>query len=175
MTTTKIRLAFAALALALAGSANATIIDWGSITAPDHKIFGDSFTSRGDFSDEYRFTLTNGADSFGGVLEIDVASFFSIDIKDVALYFGGSAVDGFTDSSGGLWTFSFDGLVAGAYSLFVNGHVGLDFGGLVPAVGYIGGIDFQRTTAQVAEPGTLALMGAALLGMAFAFRRRLFN
>jgi hypothetical protein len=172
MTKNKIRLAFAALALALAGSANASIIDWGSITAPDHKDFGNAFVLAGDFSDEYRFTLTGGADSVGGLLEIDLWSYLNIQINDVALYFGGSEVGSFTNPS----TFSFAGLVAGAYSLFVNGHVGVDLGGLGPLVGYVGGIDFNRSpTTPVPEPSTFALIGAALLGIAFALRRRLFN
>jgi hypothetical protein len=172
MTTTKIRLAFAALALALAGSANATVIDnWGSITAPDHKEFGNAFALPGDFHDEYKFSLSGGADSVGGVVEVDLWSYLSIEVKNVALYFGGTELGSFTDGS----KFSFSGLAAGAYSLFVNGHVGFDADGLIPLVKYKGSIDFNRATTAVPEPGTLALMGAALLGMAFAFRRRLFN
>src|SRR5690242_3590742 len=148
MTTKKIKLAFAAFALALAGSANASIINWGSITAPDHKDFGNTFFLPGDFSDEYRFTLTGGADSVGGLLEIDLWSYLSIDIKDVTLSFGGADIGSFTNPS----KFSFAGLAAGAYSLFVNGHVGVDLGGLNPVVGYKGSIDFNRAATRVPEP-----------------------
>ena len=62
--------------------------------------------------------------------------------------------------------FRFSGLTAGAYSLFVSGVATGFF------TGYEGTMNFVPT-AQVPEPGTLALFGLALTAFAFtAIRRR---
>jgi hypothetical protein len=176
MTTTKIRFAFAILALACVGAANASTINWGPITAPDSKGFGDSFSwpALGDFSDRYNFTLTNEANSFGGLLEVDPrGSFLGIDVSSVALYKGFTLI-GFDFTPG---SFAFSDLTAGSYSFYVLGSISWFSGGFGDeSVGYKGSIDFTPDgTTAVPEPSTLALAGIGLLGLAFAMRRRLFN
>jgi len=172
MNTNNIRFALAAVALAVAGTANASTINWGSITAPDTKGVSNSFSydDYGNFSDRYNFTLTNDANSFGGVVERDPAfSLLDIDLTSVSLFQGGTLIG--TDWSPG--AFSFADLGAGSYSFFVNGKVGLELGLPYGEVGYRGNISFTPTA--VPEPNTLALAGIGLLGVAFAMRRRFSN
>ena len=181
MTTTKIRFALAALALAVAGSANASTIHWGSITAPDSKNFSNYVglfglpIFGGDFTDRYTFTLTNDANSFGGAVEVDPdGSFYGIALDHVALFKGLTQIGVDDDTPD---AFAFSDLGAGSYSLFVFGSIsgweGWDFS---DKVGYKGHIDFTPdTTTAVPEPSTLALAGIGLLGLAFAMRRRLLN
>ena len=171
MTTTKIRFALAALALAVAGSANASTIYWGSITAPETKTVSNDFGFWDDshFSDRYNFTLTDEANSLGGLLEIDPkGSFLGIDLDYVALYKGFTKIK--EDHSPG--AFNFGELGAGSYSFYVVGSITKYSGGWgSQEVGYTGHIDFK----PVPEPSTLTLAGIGLLGLAFAVRRRLFN
>jgi len=171
MTTKTFRLALAAVALAVAGVANASSINWGSITAPEEKNFGRSFDrdDTGHFWDNYNFTLTNEANSFVGLWEVDPnTNWLDITLGSVTLYKGFTYIGGF-ESPG---SFNFSDLSAGAYSLWVDGWVTRDDGRRHDDVAYTGNIKFTTT---VPEPNTLALAGLGLLAFAFVMRRRFSN
>jgi hypothetical protein len=173
MFTRKIKYALATLALIAAGSANASVIDnWHSITAPEHVVFGNDFDHSGSFNDTYLFSLTNGANAFGGTLELDFLSGLDLDLLSVSLWSSGSLLD--YDTSPG--SFSFTGLGAGSYSFIVSGAVsGHKWGWFDPGVAYVGKIDFTKSYTAVSEPSTFALAGLSLIGLALVMRRRLFN
>ncbi len=158
--TRKLRLTLAALAIAASGAAHADYINLGTITAPDTVEFGNSWLfAPGTFADQFAFELTNGADAYGMVLE-ESGWLGWTDVRLVTL--AGTSIE--RDRTPG--EFRFSGLTAGAYSLFVSGVAT----GLI--TGYEGTMNFVPT-AQVPEPGTLALFGLALTAFAFtAIRRR---
>ena len=158
--TKKLRLTLAALAIAASGAAHADYINLGSITAPDTVHFGNGWlVAPGTFADQFAFELTNGADAYGMVLE-ESWWLGSTDVRLVALV---SNTEVSRDRTPG--HFSFTGLTAGAYSLFVAGFAGGLF------TGYEGTMTFVPT-AQVPEPGTLALFGLGLMALAFTAMRR---
>jgi hypothetical protein len=174
MFTKKIRYALGVLALVAAASANAAVITkdyyWGPITAPDDKLVFHAFGDEIEFKDIYHFTLTNAANSFGGVFELDFSRHLDIDLDYVSLVGPGGYSQ--TDYSPG--TFSFLGLGAGDYSFIIRGDVdGNDNNHEV--VSYLGSIEFKKNYTAVSEPSTFALAGLGLLGLALVMRRRLFN
>ena len=74
--TNKIRFTLAALALAFAGTANAgftKFTDWGTISGNDKETVANTFHHEMEFSDAYKFDLTTGVDSFGGVVDFDLS------------------------------------------------------------------------------------------------------
>ncbi len=159
--TRKLRLTLAALAIAASGAAQAAIIDLGSITAPDTVLFGNSWNAgveRITFADQFTFDLTNSASVYGLTVEDSWGRSWS-DIQLLALV---SNTYQDYDFSPGL--FSFTGLTAGAYTLFVAG----DARGRTS----YGGVMRFEPTAQVPEPGTLALLGLGLMALAFTATRR---
>lgn len=167
--TKSLRIVLAVVAIAASGAAYSTPISLGSMGPPGLAVFGNSFSSVGDFSDEYTFSLLGSADSFGFTLEFDASLRRDIDILSVGLSSDGTLASALwaTDWS----AFSFNNLAAGAYSLFVNGVVTGRDGGLLGGglVGYGGTL---ITAKSVPEPGTLGLFGMSLLGLYFAMNRR---
>ncbi|MFO1510004.1 MAG: FxDxF family PEP-CTERM protein [Steroidobacteraceae bacterium] len=158
--TRKLRLTLAAFAIAASGAAHADYIDLGSITAPDTVQFGNSWLfAPGTFADQFAFELTNNADAYGMVLD---GGWWlgSTDVRLVALASNTTFTRDNTPNQ-----FSFSGLTAGAYSLFVAGVAS----GIL--TGYSGSMTFVPT-AQVPEPGTLALLGLGLMALAFTATRR---
>jgi hypothetical protein len=169
--TKNLRLALALFALAASGAANATITDLGAMGPPGIRIFGNDFSTVGNFTDQYNFSLSGAADSFGFTLGFDGSWVRDIDILGVGL-----SSDGTLGSA--VWasntdSFSFSSLLAGSYSLFVNGSVTGRNGGLLGGglVGYAGTL-VTTSAKSVPEPGLLGLYGMSLLGLFFVLRRK---
>ena len=138
----------------------------GSMGPPAIAALSNHFGAPQSFNDCYSFTLNNAADAFGLSLEWDWSLTKGIDIDSISLSggsLGGPLVDNTPDA------FSFSNLLAGTYQLMVSGSVdGNWFSFLDPGqVGYVGALATSRT-AQVPEPGTLALlaMGLGIAGWA---------
>lgn len=173
----------AAVALVLSAPAMAATCtgggSLGTLGPPGAALFGESFSSAGSYLDCYSFSLTSAADSFGGVLELDVLlNKLAIDVTGVSLFTGASSIG---QSTGGLvgadYTpsyFSFGSLAAGSYTLAVASTVNRDAGLWDASVGYVGLLATSRATvaSPAPEPETYAMMLAGLVGIGAMVRRR---
>jgi hypothetical protein len=173
----------AAVALVLSAPAMAATCSGGTslgtLGPPGAAYFGQSFSGAGSYLDCYSFSLSSAADSFGGVLEIDVLlNKLDIDVTGVSLFSGVSSIG---QSTGGLigsdYTagyFSFGSLAAGAYTLAVASTVSRDAGLWNAPVGYLGLLATSRATvaSPAPEPETYAMMLAGLVGIGAMVRRR---
>lgn len=161
-------------ALALVASATPALADCTSTTSLNTlpstgiSLFGNSFSSATkSFTDCYTFTLTNSADTFGGMVEIDpLLNKLNLNIQSVALW-GGSILGSLVDTTAS--SFDFGTLGAGNYTFAVTGDVSSAWGLYSSDVGYAGAI---ATVAAVPEPETYALMLLGLAGMGAYARRR---
>jgi hypothetical protein len=176
--TKKISYALAVLALAVAGSANAAIVDnWHNISSAEHESFGNDFSHETYFSDTYLFSLSNGVNALSGSIDIDDPfSKYDLDLSSVSIWSWshGSLLDRlFIDYSPE--AFSFTGLLAGSYAFVVSGEVDKERNGWNVPVSYDGDVYFKKNPTSVPEPGALTLAGLGLLGFALVARRRLFG
>jgi hypothetical protein len=144
----------------------------GTLGPPGFATFGNSFSSRGVYTDCYTFSLNSSANSFGGTLEIDpMFNRLDIDVQSVSLYSAASGDWLGTDDSP--MFFSFRDLLDGAYTLAIESLVVKDGGLWNKPVGYVGGlVTMAAPVAPVPEPSTYALMFAGLAAVGWVARRR---
>lgn len=148
----------------------------GSMGPPGAQLLGNAFTSVGDFTDCYSFTLASSAVALGLTLEFEgiynISSALDIDITKISLSGGtlASAVSSGIDAfiPGGTF-FGFSGLGAGTYELAIAGSVtSKPYGGQINYSGYNGVL----TTAPVPEPETYAMLALGLVAAGWSARRR---
>lgn len=165
---------------------------FGNLGPPALELFGHSFSSSGDFTDCYTFSISSSANAYGGVIEVDPAlNRLDIDVTSVAVYSGG-IVGGIT--TGALFgesltpaNFSFTGLSIGIYSLVVSTTVSLDQGLFFDPVSYQGVIETIAASPtdsptnpnpnnpnpiSVSEPSMAIMFAFGLAALAMAIRRR---
>ena len=153
-------LAFAGFGLAPAAHASGDLGVVGGAWSWFGNSFGNTLSS---FTDHYTFDLDSMSGVVGGTIELDLGRLFNLDVASVSLSGGGlssALVD--QDLSDG---FSFGSLLAGSYTLTVNGSVPGAYGG-----GYVGVLHSIASPAP--EPATYAMAALGLRGIGFAARRR---
>lgn len=166
----KLKFLVASLALAAAGSSMATTFNLGVQTSPSITFGGNSYTTAQSFSDTFTFTLANNADVAGYAWDADLFSNRNVSLTSLVLS-GGSLSNAVTDSTP--YTFSFSGLLAGTYSLIVNGSVtGPSTGAFPSGYGIAVGTTQSAVAAPVPEPETLAMLAMGMGVVGFVARRR---
>ena len=171
----KLKFLAAAALLAVSGTSMAATFNLGNLSngVVDGALLHNTFTSAGSFSDTYNFTLSGGADAFGGVIRWDDLPGFGLDLNLTSVSLSGTGLSSaLVDNSPLL--FSFSNLVAGSYSLVVNGNVTRSWLPGDRSVEYKGALTTINSgvSAPVPEPETIAMMALGLGVMGFVARRR---
>jgi MYXO-CTERM domain-containing protein len=126
--------------------------------------FGNSFgRTLSSFTDYYTFEVDGSSGVVGGTLELDLGSFYNVNVASVSLSGGGlsGSLTDYDPSNG----FTFSNLLAGTYTMEVAGNVPGAFGG-----SYVGALHAIASPAP--EPEVYAMAALGLLGVGFAARRR---
>lgn len=167
------RIAPVAIALAaLVSQAYAKTQDLGLLTSTG-TTFGNSFTSNGNFTDYYTFSIGNPGSVTGTTADTSYVLFFAKDVTLSSLVLTTGSTSTFIGQDTTANSFTFSGLTAGSYTLAVNGKVSGDI--LLPTVGsYSGTIKAVSSSVASAapEPADLALTLVGLAGVGMLVRRR---
>jgi hypothetical protein len=170
----KIRHFFAAMLLVVTAPSMAVPIeerfDLGSLSVPSVSILGNTFFAAGDYDDIYTFSISQEATAGGLVFELDPwRNGLDINVTSVSLT-GNSGLIGFDSSA---FSYNFGSLATGSYTLGISSTVSSTARRNPGSVGYVGLLGLGRARpASVPEPGTLALFGVGLLGIAITARRK---
>jgi hypothetical protein len=142
----------------------------GTLGVPSTTLVGNAFTSAGEYNDQFNFNIGQSASASGLVFELDPwFNQLNIHVSKVSLYTGANLLSSDVSAS----TFNFGSLGAGSYTLSIFSTVKpAVWGEYSTPVGYAGLLSLGTTRTQVPEPGTLALFGLGLIGMAVTLRRK---
>jgi hypothetical protein len=169
--TVKIRHLLAIALLAVSAPTLAVTIedfDLGTLGVPGAAVIGNAFGAVGDYQDNFLFTINEAASAGGLVLELDPWwNKLNINVTGISL----SGVGSFAGPSP-LGIYDFGILSSGSYTLSIFSTVWSTGGFTRDPAGYAGLLGLKDAPRQVPEPGTLALLGLGLIGVALATRRR---
>lgn len=165
------RLLAAALLVISAPSMAVTVETFylGDLHVPGVTVVTNSYSQPGPYQDDYEFFIAENASASGLVLELD-SWWNKLDLAVTSISLTGV---GSFSLLGNLGIFDFGTLSAGSYTLSIFSTVSGTPGLLHSDVGYAGLLALRASgPTEVPEPGTLALLGLGLIGVAMTTRRR---